>query len=284
MLARLAAALTGTQAVFTAHTWSVEDGLPRMQRWFSIPLERLAGALGGAVIAVSQANVDLAVRKKVIRQENLLRIWNGVADTPLRANPGSRETVTLVMSARFCAQKDHLLLLQALAGVEEPWRLVLAGDGPTRTEVERSARRLKLSERVSFVGNRDDIPGLLAEADIFVLATKWEGMPLSILEAMRAGLPVIATNVGGVAEAVTEGVNGYVTEPGNVDQMRNRIQTLIRSRELLGSMGSQARRRYEQDFRLDVMMRKTLVVYRKVLAHGGRAFVTGPADSLEALK
>ena len=90
--------------------------------------------------------------------------------------------------------------------------------------------------------------------------------------------------MGGVAEAVTEGVNGYVTEPGNVDQMRNRIQTLIRSRELLGSMGSQARRRYEQDFRLDVMMRKTLAVYRKVLAHGGRAFQTGPADSLEALK
>ena len=284
LFARLAARLTGTPVVFTAHTWSFAEGTPHLQHWFSIPLERLAGALGGAVIAVSQANMDLALRKKMIRRENLLRIWNGVPDAPQRANPGSRETATLIMSARFSAQKDHLLLLQALAGVKEPWRLVLAGDGPTRPEAERAARRLNLTERVSFVGNRDDIPRLLAGADIFVLATKWEGLPLSILEAMRAGLPVIATNVGGVSEAVTDGVDGYLTEPGNVDQMRDRIQVLIRSKELLSSLGYRARCRYEQDFRLDVMMRKTLMVYRNVLAHGGRAFVTGPADSLEALK
>jgi glycosyltransferase involved in cell wall biosynthesis len=158
---------------------------------------------------------------------------------------------------------------------------VFAGDGPTRPEVERSARELDLTERVSFLGNRDDIPTLLADADVFVLATKWEGLPLSILEAMRAGLPVIATNVGGVAEAITDGVTGFVTEPGNVDQMRNRIQTLIRSKELLISMGSQARRRYEQDFKLEVMMRKTLRVYQKVLAYGGESLLTEPADSLE---
>jgi glycosyltransferase involved in cell wall biosynthesis len=99
---------------------------------------------------------------------------------------------------------------------------------------------------------------------------------------MRAGLPVIATNVGGVAEAVTDGVNGFVTEPGDVDQMRDRIQTLIQSKELLTSMGSQSRRRYEQDFKLDVMMRKTLRVYQKVLAYNGASLLTEPADSLEA--
>jgi glycosyltransferase involved in cell wall biosynthesis len=284
LLARLAAHLTGTPVVFTAHTWSFADGVPRAQRWLSIPLERLTGMLGGTTIAVSQANMDLALRRKILRQENLLRIWNGVADVPLRANAGSRESVTIIMTARFCAQKDHLLLLEALADVKGRWRLVLVGDGPTRPQAERAAARLKLTERVNFIGDRDDIPRLLADADIFVLATRWEGLPLSILEAMRAGLPVIATNVGGVAEAVTDGVNGYLTQPGNVAEMRNRIQGLIWSRELLSSMGYQARCRYEQDFRLDVMMQKTLTVYRKVLTRRRQALRTASVDSLEVLK
>jgi glycosyltransferase involved in cell wall biosynthesis len=281
LLARLASRLTGTQVVFTAHTWSFTEGVPRAQRWFAIPLERLTGALGGAIINVSQANMDLALRKRVARPKNLTRIWNGVVDTPLRANPGLREPITLVMTARFAPQKDHLLLLEALAGVEGRWRLVLAGDGPMRHMAEQATARLALNERVDFLGDCDDVPRLLADADIFVLATKWEGLPLSILEAMRAGLPVIATNVGGIAETVTDGVTGYLTQPGNVAQMRDRIQELIASKELLRSMGYEGRRRFEQDFRMDMMIRKTLIVYREVMARTRRPVLAGPVDSLE---
>jgi glycosyltransferase involved in cell wall biosynthesis len=160
----------------------------------------------------------------------------------------------------------------------------LAGDGPTRKEAENAARSLQLAERVRFAGNRDDVPQLLADADIFVLATKWEGLPLSILEAMRAGLPTIATGVGGVEEMVTDGVNGYLTERGNVEQLRTRIRTLISSRQLQESMGRQARARYELDFRLEAMMRKTVMTYRDVLAHRQPVLETMTADSLEVLK
>jgi glycosyltransferase involved in cell wall biosynthesis len=266
LLGRVAAFLMGIPIVFTAHTWSFVGGVSRGQRWYSVPLERLAGALGGMTIAVSQANLDLALQLKVTPRKRLVRIWNGVVDVPVRASAGTRESVTLIMTARFVKQKDHVLLLEALAGVTGNWRLLLVGDGPDLPEVRASAAKLKINDRVDFLGDRDDVPRLLAEADIFVLATNWEGLPLSILEAMRAGLPVIATNVGGVPEAVTDGVTGYLTQRGSVVQMRTRLQALIDSRDLLVSMGNQGRHRYEQDFRVEAMVQETVAVYRLALA------------------
>src|SRR5262249_31707029 len=113
LLARLAGYLMGIPVVFTVHAWSFVDGAPLLQKWASIPLERVTGALGGFVIAVSQANADLGLRRKVTRPARLQRIWNGVADVPMRARHAPNETVTLMMTARFCEPKDHVLLLRA---------------------------------------------------------------------------------------------------------------------------------------------------------------------------
>jgi glycosyltransferase involved in cell wall biosynthesis len=274
LLARFAARLTGTPVVFTAHTWSFADGLPWLQRLIAVPLERLAAATG-TIITVSEANTAIAVEKSIRPEKDITRIWNGVPDTAGRATPGSRHKLVLMTAARFAPQKDHLLLLEALQTVEGDWRLLLVGDGPTRPQVEQAVKRMGLTDRIEFLGLRDDIGQLMANADVFVLPSKWEGLPLSILEAMRAGLPVIATNTGGVAEAVTDGVTGYLTAPGDAAQLSGRIQTLIDSRHLLSSMGWAARRRYEQDFKIDVMVRKTVAVYKQVLTEEAMEFVAG---------
>lgn len=279
LLARFAAWLTFTPAVFTAHAWSFVDGAPRRQRWISIPLERLAAAGTGKIITVSDANTAIAQRKRIARSRTLVRIWNGVPDVPETATPGARPGLTLITVARFAPPKDHLLLLEALSRVQGDWRLLLVGDGPTRAQVEQAALTLGLRDRIEFLGNRSNIEELLADADIFILPSKWEGLPLSILEAMRAGLPVIATDTGGVAEAVTDGVTGYLTPPGDVAMLRNRIEQLIRSRHLLSSMGAAGRSRYEQDFRIETMVQKTLAVYRDVAAVEHGALIAG---SLEA--
>ena len=257
LLARFAAKLAATPAVFTAHTWSFADGIPRLQRWLSIPLERLASVASSKIITVSQANTVLALKKSVSNETALIRIWNGVPDLPGRAHPGSRPQATLITAARFVPQKDHLLLLSALREIEGNWRLLLVGDGPLRSRVEQAARDYGLSSRIHFLGQRDDIHSLLTSADLFILPSKWEGLPLSILEAMRAGLPVIATEIGGVAEAVTDGVTGYLTTPGDAAQLRTRIQKLISSPDLLASMSLAARSRYEHDFRIETMVHKT---------------------------
>jgi len=266
LLGRLAAVLTRRPCVFTAHTWSFTDGIPLAQKIISVPLERVAAFASKKIINVSQANVAMAKRQSIANDERLVCIWNGIPDVPLRANPGSEECTKLLMTARFVPQKDQLLFIEAMAGVEGNWRVELVGDGPTRPAAEDAVRRLGLTGRVAFAGERKDVPELLARADIFVLASNWEGLPLSILEAMRAGLPVVATRVGGIAEAVEDGVSGYLTAPKDVTTLRSRLQTLVSSKELQRQMGLSGRSRYEQDFQVEVMVKKTLAIYDEVLA------------------
>lgn len=265
LLARLAARRTGTPAVFTAHTWSFADGIPAKRQWLAIPLERLAASLGGKIISVSQANKEMAVRRAIAHPDSLVRIWNGVPDVPLRASPGAGNPPTMIMIARFVPQKDHLLLIEAVSRLEGDWRLLLVGDGPLRPKIEDAIARSGLEQRVECLGDRSDIDNLLAGADLAVLATRWEGLPLCILEAMRAGLPVVANDVGGVAEAVTDGVTGYLTRVGDVEQMRNRIGQLLASKQLLRSMGAAARARYERDFEVGAMAKATWDLYRDVM-------------------
>jgi glycosyltransferase involved in cell wall biosynthesis len=152
-----------------------------------------------------------------------------------------------------------------MAGVAGTWRLQFAGDGPERGACEAAARAAGIADRVEFLGARGDIPGLLANADLFVLSTHWEGLPLSILEAMRAGLPVIATQTGGVGEAVQDGVTGFLTAPGDLMDLRIRIQQLLSSRELVRQMGAAGRKRYERDFQISSMVQGTLAAYSRAL-------------------
>jgi glycosyltransferase involved in cell wall biosynthesis len=265
LVGRIAAAITGTPAVFTAHTWSFADGIiPSLQR-IAVPLERFAAWLGGPILTVSRSNMQQGLRRKVGKPAQYSTVWNGIPDAPQRATPGTMKLFTILMAARFVPQKDQLTLIQAMAGVAGTWRLQFAGDGPERGACEAAARAAGIADRVEFLGARGDIPGLLANADLFVLSTHWEGLPLSILEAMRAGLPVIATQTGGVGEAVQDGVTGFLTAPGDLMDLRIRIQQLLSSRELVRQMGAAGRKRYERDFQISSMVQGTLAAYSRAL-------------------
>ncbi|HEX6433316.1 MAG TPA: glycosyltransferase, partial [Gemmatimonadales bacterium] len=168
--------------------------------------------------------------------------------------------------ARYEPQKDHTTLLHALGGLQnEAWELDLIGDGPLRLQTEALADSLGVRNRIHFLGQRKDVAQLLARAQISLLVSNWEGFPLSILESMRAGLPVVASNVGGVAESVQDDATGYLVPQAGVDQLRDRIGRLLRDPELRARLGTAGRRRFEQHFTLDEMVRKTLTVYQDVL-------------------
>jgi glycosyltransferase involved in cell wall biosynthesis len=173
------------------------------------------------------------------------------------------------MVARFAPQKDHTTLLRALARIDVSYKLTLVGDGPARAEVMREAARLHLNGRVEFSGSRRDIDLLLAQSDAFVLATNWEGFPLTIIEAMRAGLPVIATNVDGVREAVVEGETGFTVPRKDEAALESCLRRILTTPSLRASLGRAGRRRYEQLFSLQTMVQKTLGVYRDVLIQAG---------------
>jgi glycosyltransferase involved in cell wall biosynthesis len=176
------------------------------------------------------------------------------------------------MVARFATQKDHATLLRALACIDLPWAVTLAGDGPLLAETRALAAQLGIADRIAFAGATNQVGELLARSDVFVLSTFFEGLPISILEGMRAGLPVITTDVGGSSEAVTDGLNGYLVGIGDIEGMRKRLVSLLEDASLRVRMGAASRARFEQDFRLEKTAASTLAVYRTALGWPKREF------------
>lgn len=264
-IGRLAARLVGVKSVFTAHGWAFTEGVSVGRRALAVSLEKLAGRIGDAVITVSEWDRGLALRYRVAPPERIFTVRNGVSDTPLRATP-SRHPPRLIMVARFASPKDQALLLRALASLKElPWSLDLVGDGPLLPQVKALAQTLSLSERVRFLGRRMDVDRLLAEAQIFVLVSNWEGLPLVVLEAMRAGLPVVASDVGGVGEAVVDGETGFLVPRGDGSLLKDRLRRLLADPGLRVQMGLAARKRYEEHFTVERMTEAVWGVYRRVL-------------------
>jgi glycosyltransferase involved in cell wall biosynthesis len=279
LLGRLAAQLNRVPSIFTAHTWAFVEGTSWKWKVVGIPSERLVGSRTRAIINVSHFNRELALRRRIAAANRLVTIHNGIPDTPLRATPGTDGVVRIVMVARFAPQKNQILLLRAAQRLDCPVRITFVGDGHTRPAVQEVASNLGPNVSVEFLGERRDIDVILAESHIFALSTNWEGFPLTILEAMRAGLPVISCDVGGVNEAVCDGRTGFLVPAGDEDLFAERLAQLVADSRLREEMGLAARARYEEEFTLAAMLRKTLQVYRFAVTDS-----LAPAPSLEQSK
>ena len=264
-LGRFAARAAGVPAIFTAHGWGFAEGVSWKRKLLASFAERLVARLSSGIITVSETDRDLALRYRIAQQRNMTVIHNGVSDTSERSHPDAGDVVHIVMVARFAPPKDQALLLRALVGQEKPFRLSLVGGGPNQTSVQTLAKELGLSGRVNFLGACGDVSRILAGANVFVLTSNWEGLPISILEAMRAGLPVIATDVGGVREAVIDGETGFLVDRGNLVMLRSRLLQLLGDPELRIKMGEAGRKRYLEHFTAERMLEATLQVYKDVL-------------------
>lgn len=278
LIGRLAAGVARVPAVFTAHTWCFSEGTSLAWRALGRPAETLGALFSKKIIAVSEANRTAAIAKKIAPTDKFITVHNGGADTTHRAKPGSGNPPRIMMVARFAAQKNQTLLVETAAKLKRPLVLTFIGDGPLRAQAEQAAAACPAHIKVEFLGQRQDIPELLAQADLFVLSTNWEGFPISILEAMRAGLPVISTDVNGVREAVDDGQTGLLVAPRDGDGLLAALEKLAFNPALLERMGHRGRARFEQFFSLDAMLKKTVSVYE--LAMGRRlaeSAVSGPA-------
>jgi glycosyltransferase involved in cell wall biosynthesis len=267
ILARLAARSLGVPALFTAHGWAFTDGVPALQRFGARWIERGASTLAQLIILVSEYDRRIAISSSVGGADRLRVIHNGMPDVSLgeRARPDLAPP-RIVMIGRFAEQKDHGTLFRALAQLRESdWSLDLVGDGPLREGAQALVLELGLEDRVSFLGMRTDVSSLLARAQIYVLSSRWEGLPRSIIEAMRAGLPVVASDVGGVAELVEDGSTGCLVARGDVDGLAARLGELLGSSELRLLLGKQGRMRYESEFTFERMYESTLASYREVV-------------------
>jgi glycosyltransferase involved in cell wall biosynthesis len=279
LVGRFAARIANVPAIYTAHTWCFSEGTSLSWRLLGRPCETAAALCSRCIITVSDANREAALKHKIASPRKLITVHNGVADTSHRANPGEPGALRIAMVARFAAQKNQALLVKAVSKLNTPVKLTFIGDGPLRAEVEKAASHCPPYVRVEFLGQRTDIPQILSQANLFVLSTNWEGFPISILEAMRAGLPVIATDVNGVREAVENGVTGLLVRPGDGDQLLNALKEMAMDPERRAQMGARARAVFESRFSLSAMLRKTASVYEMALGSSIEVFEGAHASS-----
>lgn len=166
------------------------------------------------------------------------------------------DEVVVVCVANLTRAKNHSLLLRAFAQAVKAaptLRLLLVGDGPRRAELERQCSELAIIGRVKFLGFCRDVPSVLRASDLFALTSDWEGSPLAILEAMAAGLPVVATAVGGVPEVVQHGVTGLLVSQGDEVGITRALVTLAGNQSLRLGMGQAGQRRAQRLFSAHAM-------------------------------
>lgn len=266
IIGRLAAWSLGIPGVFTAHGWAFTEGISSRKRQFYAVIERLCAMISAHIITVSQYDKFLALDRQITRARNITVIHNGMPYRDASVKFHANKTPQLVMVARFAAPKDHTTLLNALGMItDQPWHLNLIGAGDD-TIYRAITKSLNIEHRVTFHGQRTDIDDYLPTQDIFLLISDWEGFPRSIIEAMRASLPVITTRVGGCAESVSQFQNGYVIPKQDALTLARIIKKLINDPKLAQSMGQIGRTRFERYFTFDHMANQTLRVYESVLA------------------
>ncbi|MGV8149906.1 MAG: glycosyltransferase [Alkaliphilus sp.] len=213
------------------------------EKFFRFPIyaDRLLSRFTYKIIAISNAVKNFTVRQERISENKFEVIRNCIPVDKfikqdrvsikhnIRERLGIKQNSFLIISvASLTKQKGHKYLLEALASLKiKNTMLLLVGDGPLRKDLNDQVKKLNLNDKVIFLGIRRDIPELLAASDLFVLSSVWEGQGLVVLEAMASGLPIVATNVGGVPEVVTE-KEGYLVEPKNSQALANAI-TKIKS-------------------------------------------------------
>jgi glycosyltransferase involved in cell wall biosynthesis len=262
LLGRMAAFACGVPAVYTAHTWCFQPGTGTWWKKIGLLGEWLSGRLAFRIITVSDANRNMALSFHLTSRRRIETIHNGVRDLAMRAQPAGPGAPCIIMVGRFVVQKDQAALIEALAQVKGDWSLKFVGDGPTLRQAITRVQELGIADRVEFLGQREDVPQLLSQASIFALTTHLEGLPLGILEAMRAGLPIVASDVGGICETIDQGQTGFLIPHGDLGALRTSLEKLIASAALRLRMGAASREKYEREFGYEKMLGRTIDIYR----------------------
>jgi glycosyltransferase involved in cell wall biosynthesis len=252
------------------HTWSFEGELLRR-----ILDRELIGRWSDAFVAVSRADHRKMIEIERIPSEWIRFIANGItprAPTPgrdLRAElgVGSGPLIGAVGSLR--AQKAYDILIQVAARLREnhpDLHMLIAGEGPEKARLEALISELGLGDVVFLLGRRLDVPDLLTELDVAVCASHFEGSPLAVMEYMEAGLPIVATRVGGVPDLIEDGIHGLLVEPGNQVGLAQAIEDLLSDHDRASALGARARERRRREFDLDVMVHNVEALYEELLA------------------
>ena len=251
-----AARQLGVTHVITMH--GSEKVMARWQRRLAL---RVAFAASRAVVAVSRATHAHMARVMRMAPASILTIPNGIAFTPgvrpgVRTELGLTDSSVLVLAVgNLVPRKGHIFLLRALASLANPdWHVAIAGRGGEEERLLAFANEAGVTDRVHLLGHRGDVPDLLAAADVYAMPSLWEGLPMALLEAMFAGKAIVASRASGIPEAIDEGQEGLLADPGDEAQLKEALSNLIAQSALRARLGAAAKARAERDFSSTVMI------------------------------
>ncbi len=266
-----AALLSGVRTIVRT-----EHGLFRRERHFYYFINAVLGLFNRRILACSNRAKESHVVMDPFSRKKYKTIYNGIdvaryssfGDTrALRAELGLPEGTPVVgIIGSLIALKGHatfLRMAELVAGERTDVRFLIVGEGPLRQDLEAQARALGLSDRVIFAGVHRDIPEILSLMDVFVLSSTSEAHPLTILEAMAAGKPVVATDVGGNAESVVDGETGFIVPSEDGEKLFERVKRLLDDPALAQRMGRRGFERVSQEFTVERMVSQTEAVYEE---------------------
>jgi glycosyltransferase involved in cell wall biosynthesis len=266
-----AARLSGVRVIACQRHLKLSDR--RAHKWGTRMIHRLAHR----ILVNSEAIRDHIVNNESAKPGKIVVIRNGVVPVQSRANShnelckelGLDAGSTLVgIVARLQAVKDHRSFIEAAGSVLRSRigaHFVLVGDGPLRTEIENQAAELGITDHVHLLGDRADVSRLVAAFDLLVLASLHEGLPNAVMEAMSAGVPVVATSVGGTKELIIDGETGYLAPPADSAALADRILFALCDEGHREQIVSAARRRITSAFGIELMVESVETLYDELM-------------------
>ena len=281
IIGRLAAWMAGVPTiVHTIHGYGITPQQAPWTRKILIAAERLIGRITTFWIAVSNADLNQGLQWRLFTKETVLLARPGIDPKPfamtvngavrdrLRLEFGAGSAGTLIGTVSCLkpqkAPEDFVRVAALIAQEFPEARFVLAGDGELRERVEHLVSENGLRDRFRLLGWRRDIPLLMSILDVFVLTSRWEGLPCVLLEARAAAIPVVVTNVGGAREAIEEGVHGWLCPAGDIKGMARQVCRILREREQ-GTRPAQRPDSFPEEFTIGETVRQYQELYKRLL-------------------
>jgi len=230
------------------------------------PIEKFIYNSFDEVICISKGTKD-NLSDWIKRDQNLDIVYNGInlkRFTYVRPKYKYefKNEIKIIMVASFSKQKDQLTVIKSLKRLPKKFRVYFAGEGNKLKQAKALTKGLGLSNRVVFLGNRSDIPDLLKKMDLFVLSSNWEGFGLVVVEAMASGLPVIASDINGVAEIVKG--YGELFKKGNEKDLANKIEKVAKDNRLYEELSNNSIKRAKK-FSMQNMVENYINIYENIL-------------------
>lgn len=236
--------------VKTEHNLNFEEGM------FKKLVKRMTTFIFDKMVAISPAVVEYMTQVERMPKVKIKIIYNGIdiSRFPKKEHRNYSEPPQLINVSRLEKQKGHSNLIMALEKIKNiDWRMNFVGDGSLRIKLENQVREAGLSERVKFLGNREDVPKLLQDSDIFIFTPIWEGLGLAALEAGAVGLPIVASDVDGIKNIFEDNETAQLVEPNNPEALAKVISWAIEHQDKAQYMGQLANKMVQEKFSIERM-------------------------------